>query len=81
MRRRFTRFNKQEYFDHNMKIVDQLKAIAAKKNVTPAQLTLAWVTTLGPKVVPIPGSSCVDFSQLVANDELDCSLSTAKRRA
>ncbi|KAG8844227.1 hypothetical protein FRB96_003231 [Tulasnella sp. 330] len=41
---------------HNQKIVDQLTAIAEKKNATSAQLSLAWVTSLG-NVVPIPGSS------------------------
>ena len=61
MRRRFTRFNKEEYFKHNMAIVDTLKTLAEKKGVTPAQLTLAWVASLSPKVIPIPGSSYVPF--------------------
>ena len=28
-----------------------------KKSITPAQLCLAWVQSLGERVVPIPGSS------------------------
>ena len=57
MRRRFTRFNKEEYFKHNMAIVDVLKSIAEKKGASAAQVALAWVASLSPKVVPIPGSS------------------------
>lgn len=61
MRRRFSRFNKEEFFKHNMNIVDAFRDIAEKKGVTPAQLSLAWVASLGPKVIPIPGSSCVSY--------------------
>ena len=57
MRRRFSRFNKEESFKHNMAIVDLIKSIAEKKGVTNAELSLAWVASIGPKVVPIPGSS------------------------
>lgn len=57
MRHRFTRFSNAEYFAHNMAIVDKLKAIADKKGVTPAQLSIAWVASLGKKVIPLPGSS------------------------
>lgn len=60
MRRRFSRFNKEEYFKHNMALVEGLKSIAEKKGITAAQLSLAWVASLGPKVIPIPGSSYVD---------------------
>lgn len=45
----------------NQKSVDALTEIAKKKNITPAQLCLAWVSSLGPHVVPIPGSSYVYF--------------------
>lgn len=65
MRRRMTRFSKEEYFKHNMTLVDALKGVAAKKGVTAAQLSLAWVASLGPKVIPIPGSSCVFLSAAV----------------
>ncbi|EIW60011.1 aldo/keto reductase [Trametes versicolor FP-101664 SS1] len=55
-RRRFTRFE-EENFKHNMSIVEGIKAIAGKKGVTPAQLSIAWVAALGPHVIPLPGSS------------------------
>ncbi|KAG9002790.1 hypothetical protein FRB94_004736 [Tulasnella sp. JGI-2019a] len=42
--------------DNNQKIVNALMAIAEKKNVTAAQLCLAWVASLGSQVVSIPGS-------------------------
>ncbi|KAG8742006.1 hypothetical protein FRC11_014546 [Ceratobasidium sp. 423] len=41
----------------NISLVDALKGIAEKKNITPAQLCLAWVCSLGPHVVPIPSST------------------------
>ncbi|PCH38099.1 aldo/keto reductase [Wolfiporia cocos MD-104 SS10] len=56
MRRRLTRF-REEYFKHNMAIVEALKAIAERKKITPAQLCIAWVGALGPHVLPLPGSS------------------------
>ncbi|KAI6117684.1 NADP-dependent oxidoreductase domain-containing protein [Pisolithus croceorrhizus] len=44
---------------HNNAIVDALSEIAKRKNVTPAQLSIAWVGALGPHVIPLPGSSHV----------------------
>ena len=44
---------------HNFAIVDALSKIATRKGITPAQLSIAWVSALGPHVVPLPGSSCV----------------------
>ncbi|KAH9935948.1 aldo/keto reductase [Epithele typhae] len=56
MRRMLTRFQEAE-LAHNTALVDAAKALAARKGVTPAQLALAWVSSLGDHVVPIPGSS------------------------
>ncbi|CAL1704362.1 unnamed protein product [Somion occarium] len=58
MRRNFTRF-REEYFMVNYAIVEALKAISEKKKITSAQLCIAWVATLGEKVIPLPGSSNV----------------------
>ncbi|KAI0753708.1 aldo/keto reductase [Fomes fomentarius] len=55
-RRSLTRFQ-EDVFQHNIALVDSVKAIAERKGVTPGQLALAWVTSRGPHVVPIPGSS------------------------
>ncbi|KAF9821375.1 hypothetical protein IEO21_00621 [Rhodonia placenta] len=55
-RRMLTRF-KDEYIKGNLVIVEELKALAAKRNITPAQLAIAWVASLGDHVIPLPGSS------------------------
>jgi aryl-alcohol dehydrogenase-like predicted oxidoreductase len=54
-RRMFPRFQ-EENFKHNAKLVGRVKAIAAGKGCTPAQLALAWVLAQGDDVVPIPGT-------------------------
>ena len=50
---------------HNFAIVDALTEIATRKGITPAQLSIAWVSARGPHVVPLPGSSCVLISPLM----------------
>jgi aryl-alcohol dehydrogenase-like predicted oxidoreductase len=41
---------------HNLVIVERLRALAAEKGATPAQLALAWLLAQGPDVIPIPGT-------------------------
>ncbi len=41
----------------NKALVDLLGAIAARKQVTPAQLALAWLLAQKPWIVPIPGTT------------------------
>ena len=36
-----------------------MTAIAAKKNITPAQLALAWVAAQGEDIIPIPGTKSI----------------------
>ena len=43
----------------NMVLADLVKAWAARKNVTPAQLSLAWLTAQKPWIAPIPGTTNV----------------------
>jgi aryl-alcohol dehydrogenase-like predicted oxidoreductase len=43
-------------FETNLALVRQLEAIAASKNATVAQLSLAWVLAKGQDIVPIPGT-------------------------
>ncbi len=45
-----------DYLENNQKLTAEFAAIAARKNVTPAQLALAWVLAQGENVVPIPGT-------------------------
>jgi aryl-alcohol dehydrogenase-like predicted oxidoreductase len=46
----------QENFDQNLKLTETVKAMAAEKNITSAQLALAWVLAQGLDIVPIPGT-------------------------
>lgn len=50
---------------HNIKLVDAVKKLAASKGVAPAQIALAWILTLSeredmPTIIPIPGGTTVD---------------------
>ena len=42
-----------------LQIVEKLQAIATKKNITPAQLAIAWVAAQGPDIIPIPGTKTI----------------------
>jgi len=46
-----------EAIEANEKLVSQLAALAAEKNVTPAQIALAWLLAQKPWIVPIPGTT------------------------
>ncbi|MGX5818383.1 aldo/keto reductase [Chitinophaga lutea] len=54
-RRNLPRFQ-ADAFAHNLSIVNALEALAATKNITTAQLALAWVLAQGNDVIPIPGT-------------------------
>src|SRR5262249_5492800 len=41
----------------NMAVVELLTRLAAKKQVTPAQVALAWLLAQKPWIVPIPGTT------------------------
>jgi len=41
----------------NLALVDVVKAVAARKNATPAQVALAWLLAQKPWIVPIPGTT------------------------
>ncbi|MEU4557733.1 aldo/keto reductase [Actinoplanes sp. NPDC023936] len=48
-----------ENFDANLRIVDEVRAVAAEAGATPAQVALAWVLAQGDDVAPIPGTKRV----------------------
>jgi len=50
---RFTEENRRA----NLAFVDWLKAFAARKQATPAQIALAWLLAQQPWIVPIPGTT------------------------
>ncbi len=54
-RRSMPRFE-QENFRRNMELVERIKALAARKGCSPAQLAIAWVLAQGDDIVPIPGT-------------------------
>jgi aryl-alcohol dehydrogenase-like predicted oxidoreductase len=54
-RRSMPRFQ-GENFDKNIRLVETLKAMAARRGATPAQLALAWVLAQAQDVIPIPGT-------------------------
>ena len=44
-----------EAMQHNTAMVDEVRAVAAAHDVTPAQVALAWLLAQQPWIVPIPG--------------------------
>ena len=43
-------------FQKNLQLVERVKEIAARRNVTPSQLALAWLLAQGNGIAPIPGT-------------------------
>ncbi|WP_326568870.1 aldo/keto reductase [Amycolatopsis rhabdoformis] len=48
-----------ENFQRNLRIADEVQAIAAEANATPAQVALAWLLSRGDDIAPIPGTKRV----------------------
>ena len=70
-RRTYPRF-KNENFDTNMGIVEKIKAIAAEKGATAAQIALAWVLAMNETNVPIPGTRKISrLEENVSSIEID----------
>ena len=61
-------------FAANLRLVDEVRALAEAKGCTPGQLALAWVLAQGEDVVPIPGTkrrSYLEENVAAAQVELD----------
>ena len=54
-RRQLPRFQDKN-LTQNLTLVDQLKNIAAAREITPAQLALAWLYAQGPDILPLVGT-------------------------
>lgn len=67
-RKRNPRFT-GENFRHNLRIADQVTALAAEVGATPAQVALAWLLAKGDDIAPIPGTKRV--SRLEENTAAD----------
>jgi aryl-alcohol dehydrogenase-like predicted oxidoreductase len=52
---RFTEGN----FDKNLRIVDEVEAVASEVGATPAKIALAWLLAQGDDIAPIPGTKRV----------------------
>ena len=50
-----------EALSQNLQLVDEVRAVAAGRGATPAQVALAWVLARGDDVVPIPGTKRVRY--------------------
>jgi aryl-alcohol dehydrogenase-like predicted oxidoreductase len=48
-----------ENFQRNLRIVDDVKAVATEADATPAQIALAWLLAQGDDIAPIPGTKRV----------------------
>jgi aryl-alcohol dehydrogenase-like predicted oxidoreductase len=48
-----------ENFQRNLRIVDEVEAVAAEAGATPAQIALAWLLAQGDDIAPIPGTKRV----------------------
>ncbi len=46
----------EEAFEQNKGLLSLIRGLAAEKNATPAQISLAWMLCKKPYIVPIPGS-------------------------
>ena len=73
---RFTRENLQR----NLRIVDEVNAVAAEVGATPAQVALAWLLTQGNDIAPIPGTKRVArVEENTAADQIELSLPQIER--
>ena len=46
-------------FEHNLRVADEVRQIAAEVGATPAQVSLAWLLAQGGDIAPIPGTKRV----------------------
>jgi aryl-alcohol dehydrogenase-like predicted oxidoreductase len=69
-RRQNPRFG-EENLKQNLRIVDEVRAVADEAGATPAQVALAWVLAQGDDLAPIPGTKRVSrLEENVAADDL-----------
>nr|WP_296071970.1 aldo/keto reductase [uncultured Actinoplanes sp.] len=65
----------EENFRQNLRIVDEVRAVAEEAGATPAQVALAWVLAQGDDIAPIPGTTRV--SRVEENAAADALVLTA----
>jgi aryl-alcohol dehydrogenase-like predicted oxidoreductase len=73
---RFTEGN----FEKNLRIVDEVKAVASELDATPAQIALAWLLAQGDDIAPIPGTKRVSrVEENTAADGIELSAEQIER--
>jgi aryl-alcohol dehydrogenase-like predicted oxidoreductase len=73
---RFTEGN----FEKNLRIVDEVEAVASELDATPAQIALAWLLAQGDDIAPIPGTKRVSrVDENTAADGIDLSAEQIER--
>ncbi len=73
---RFTEGN----FEQNLRILDEVEAVAGELEATPAQVALAWVLAQGNDIAPIPGTKRVArLEENAAADTLELSAAQLER--
>jgi aryl-alcohol dehydrogenase-like predicted oxidoreductase len=61
-------------FQRNLRIVDEVEAVASEADATPAQVALAWLLAQGDDIAPIPGTKRVSrVEENTAADQLELS--------
>ncbi|MFH8738975.1 MULTISPECIES: aldo/keto reductase [unclassified Streptomyces] len=69
-----------ENFQRNLRIVDEVQAIGAEIDATPAQTALAWLLTRGDDIAPIPGTRRVSrVEENTAADTIELSAAQLER--
>ncbi|HTH86252.1 aldo/keto reductase [Mycobacterium sp.] len=69
-----------ENFQRNLRIADEVQAVAADAGVTPAQVALAWLLAKGDDIAPIPGTRRVArLEENVAADNVVLTADQMKR--
>src|SRR4051794_289720 len=73
---RFTAGN----FETNLRIVDEVEAVASELDATPAQVALAWLLAQGDDIAPIPGTKRVSrVEENTAADGIELSTGQIER--
>jgi aryl-alcohol dehydrogenase-like predicted oxidoreductase len=69
-----------ENFQRNLRVVDEVKAVAAEAGATPAQVALAWLLAQGDDIAPIPGTKRVArVEENIGADHVELSTGQIKR--
>jgi aryl-alcohol dehydrogenase-like predicted oxidoreductase len=69
-----------ENFQRNLRLVDEVEAVATEAGATPAQLALAWLLAQGEDIAPIPGTKRVGrVEENTAADRIELSADQVER--